>query len=165
MPVAPSSPVLRLKNVFRHYQMSWGGRGQHCTWLRSILIDAGKKKRDRWINLIMTIKSDFTPTSFCARVCLVAQSCPTLCDSMDCSPPGSSVHGILQARIPEWLAIPFSGGSSPPRERTCVSCFTREFSIIWATREADNQLRWLNKMAVVQEDTKLQSELRKKTEQ
>ena len=101
MPVAPSSPVLRLKNVFRHYQMSWGGRGQHCTWLRSILIDAGKKKRDRWINLIMTIKSDFTPTSFCARVCLVAQLCPTLCDSMDCSPPGSS------SRQKYWSEYPF----------------------------------------------------------
>ena len=43
---------------------------------------------------------------------LVAQSCPTLCDPMDCSPPGSSVHGILQARILEWVAIPFSRGSS-----------------------------------------------------
>ena len=44
---------------------------------------------------------------------LVTQSCPTLCDPMDCSPPGSSVHGILQARILEWVAIPFSRGSSP----------------------------------------------------
>ena len=43
---------------------------------------------------------------------LVAQSCPTLCDPMDCSPPGSSVHGILQARILEWLATPSSRGSS-----------------------------------------------------
>ena len=42
---------------------------------------------------------------------LVAQSCPTLCDPMDCDPPGSSVHGILQARILEWLAVPFSRGS------------------------------------------------------
>ena len=42
----------------------------------------------------------------------VAQLCPTLCDPMDCSPPGSSVHGILQARILEWVAIPFSRGSS-----------------------------------------------------
>ena len=41
---------------------------------------------------------------------LVAQSCPTLCDSMDCSPPGSSVLGILQARMLEWVAIPFSRG-------------------------------------------------------
>ena len=39
---------------------------------------------------------------------LVAQSCPTLCDTMDCSPPGFSVHGILQARILEWVAISFS---------------------------------------------------------
>ena len=44
-----------------------------------------------------------------------------LCDPMDCSPPGSSVHGILQARILEWVAIPFSLGSSQPRDRTQVS--------------------------------------------
>ena len=48
-------------------------------------------------------------------VCLFAQSCPTLCDLIDCSPPGSSVHGILQARILEWVAIPFSRRSSWPR--------------------------------------------------
>ena len=42
----------------------------------------------------------------------VAQSCPIFCDPMDSSPPGSSVHGILQARILEWVAIPFSRGSS-----------------------------------------------------
>ena len=50
------------------------------------------------------------------------QSCPTLCDPMDCSPPGSSVHGILQARILERVVIPSSRGSSRPRDRTCVSC-------------------------------------------
>ena len=49
---------------------------------------------------------------------LVAQLCLTLCDPMDCSPPGSSVHGILQARILEWIAIPFSKGSSQPRDRS-----------------------------------------------
>ena len=43
---------------------------------------------------------------------LVIQSCPTLCDPMDCSPPGSSVHGIRQARILDWIGIPFSRGSS-----------------------------------------------------
>ena len=42
----------------------------------------------------------------------VAQSCPTLCDPVDCSPPDSSIHGILQARILEWVAISFSRGSS-----------------------------------------------------
>ena len=52
----------------------------------------------------------------------VAQSCLTLCNPRDCSPPGSSVHGILQARIFEWLAIPFSRGSSPPRG----SCIGRQ---------------------------------------
>ena len=46
----------------------------------------------------------------------VTQSCLTLCDPMDCSPPGSAAHGILQARILEWLAIPFSRGSSRPRD-------------------------------------------------
>ena len=50
----------------------------------------------------------------CACV-LVTQSCPTLCNSMDCIPPGSSVHGILQARILEWVAIPFSRRSTQPR--------------------------------------------------
>ena len=50
----------------------------------------------------------------CAVLCLVAQSCPTLCDPMDCSPPGSSVRGILQARILEWVATPSSRGSSHP---------------------------------------------------
>ena len=48
----------------------------------------------------------------------VAQSCPTLCDPMDCNPPGSSIHWILQATIPEWVAISFFRGSSPPRDRT-----------------------------------------------
>ena len=47
---------------------------------------------------------------------LVAQSCPTLCDHMDCSPPGFSVHGVLQAGILEWVAIPFSRGSSQHRD-------------------------------------------------
>ena len=48
----------------------------------------------------------------------VTQSCPTLCDPMDCSLPGSSVHGILQARILEWAAFPFSRGSAQPRIET-----------------------------------------------
>ena len=53
---------------------------------------------------------------------LVIQSCPTLCDPMDCSPPGSSVHGISQARILEWVAISLSRGPSQPRDGTRVSC-------------------------------------------
>ena len=64
---------------------------------------------------------------------LVTQSCPTLCDPTNCSPSGSSIHGILQARILEWIAIPFSRGSSWPRDRSQVSCIAGRFFTIWAT--------------------------------
>jgi len=57
---------------------------------------------------------------------LAAHSCPTL-DTLDCSPPGSSVHGILQARILQWVAMPFSRGSSQPRDQTWVSCIAGTF--------------------------------------
>ena len=73
---------------------------------------------------------------------LVAQSCPTLCNPMDCSLPRSSLHGISQARILEWVAISFSRLSSQPRDRSWVSCIAGRFFNIWATREtlryADN---------------------------
>ena len=59
-----------------------------------------------------------------------AQSCPTLCDRIDCSLPGSSVHEIFQARVLEWVAISFSRGSSQPRGQTRVSCIaSRRFTI------------------------------------
>ena len=67
----------------------------------------------------------------------VAQSCLTLCNPVDCSLPGSSVHGILQARIVEWIAISFSRRSSPPRDRTQVSRIGGRRFKLWATREAD----------------------------
>ena len=66
---------------------------------------------------------------------LVTQSCLTLHELMGYSPPGSSVHGIFQARIPEWVAIPFSRGSSQPRDRTLFSFIAGGFFTIWATRE------------------------------
>ena len=72
-------------------------------------------------------------TSLCAQLCL------TLGDLLDCSPPGSSVHGILQARILEWVAISSSRGSSPSGDRTsvsCVSCIAGGFFTCWAIREA-----------------------------
>ena len=67
---------------------------------------------------------------------LVTYLCPTLCDPMDCSLPDSSVQGVLQERIPEWVAIPFSKGSSQPRDQTRVSCSAGSFFTVWATREA-----------------------------
>ena len=70
----------------------------------------------------------------------VTQSCPTLQDPMDCSLPGSSVQGIFQARILEWVAISFSRGSSRPRGRTQVSHIVGRRFTVWATRE--DQAQW-----------------------
>jgi len=57
-------------------------------------------------------------------VCSVSQVCPIFCDPMHTSPPYSSIHGILQARIPEWVAISFSKGSSQPRDWSCIYCIS-----------------------------------------
>ena len=65
----------------------------------------------------------------------VDQLCRTFCDPMDCSPPGSSVHGIFQARVLEWVAISFSRGSSGLRDQTWVSCIAGGHFTIWTTRE------------------------------
>ena len=70
----------------------------------------------------------------------VTQSCPTLCHTMDLI-----VHGILQARVLEWVAFPFSRGSSQPRERTWISRVAGGFFTSWATREAhfcEKQWQW-----------------------
>ena len=67
-------------------------------------------------------------------VCLVTQSCPTLFDPLDCSLLGSFVHGILQVRILEGAVIPFSRGSSQPRDRTQISYIAGRFFTKWATR-------------------------------
>ena len=73
-------------------------------------------------------------TCTCVLV-FITQSCPTLCDPMDYIPPGSSVHGILQTRLLEWFAIPFSRETSQPRDWTQVSRVAGEFFTIWATLE------------------------------
>ena len=66
--------------------------------------------------------------------CAVTESCPALCKPMDCSLPGSSVHGIFQAEILQWVAISYFWGSSQPRDRThvsCVSCIGRWILYHW----------------------------------
>ena len=68
------------------------------------------------VDLLSQTSSSKGIVSF-VHACLVAQSCLTLCDTVDCSPPGSSVHGILQARRLEWVTISSSRGSSRPRDR------------------------------------------------
>ena len=70
----------------------------------------------------------------------VSQSCPTLCDPMNCNLPGSSVHWILQARILEWVAVSFSRESSQPRDQTQVSRIAGGFFSIWTAQEACNHL-------------------------
>ena len=70
-----------------------------------------------------------------AATAKLLQSCLTLCDPIDGSPPCSSVHGIFQARILEWVAIFLSRGTSPPRDGTWVSCIAGGFLTNWATRE------------------------------
>ena len=77
----------------------------------------------------------------------MTQSCPTLCNPMDCSRPGSSIHGIFQARILEWVAVAFSKVSSQPRDWAPVSCIAgRLFFIIWATEESICQNPYINIM-------------------
>ena len=65
-----------------------------------------------------------SPQGVCGKV---TESCPNLCDPMDCSPPGSSVHGILQARVLKCITIPLSRGSLQPRNQTQGSCIARKF--------------------------------------
>ena len=72
--------------------------------------------RQLHLTLITALKTLFPGMCVCAKLL----QCPILCDLMDCSPPGSSVHGILQARILEWAAMPSSRGSSRSRDGTCV---------------------------------------------
>ena len=74
---------------------------------------------------------------------LVAQSCPTLATPWTAGPPGSSVSGILQARVLKWVAISSTRVSSRPKDRTHVSCITGGFLSIWTTREALNRSRRL----------------------
>ena len=73
----------------------------------------------------------------CKFCCSMAQSCPIrlFVAPMDCNPPGSSVYGILCARIQEWVAMPFSRRSSQPRDQTQVSHIAAGFFTVWATRE------------------------------
>ena len=80
--------------------------------------------------------SQFLKVIFCLwKKVLVAQSCPTLCNPMNCSLPGFSAREILQARLLGWIAIPFSKGSSRPRDQTQVSHIAGRFFTIWVTKE------------------------------
>ena len=86
-----------------------------------------------------------SPTlTFCMTMCCAKslQLGLTLCDPVDCRPPSSFVPGISQARILEWIAIPFSTGTSGPRDRTFISCIAGRLFTIWAARRALIQLQY-----------------------
>ena len=77
-------------------------------------------------SLCCTVETNNIVKQLCVCiVCVSLQSCPTLCNPMDCSPSGSSGHELSQARILEWVATPSSRGASQPRDRTHVSCSFR----------------------------------------
>ena len=82
------------------------------------------KLKHNWFYYTVLVSSELTKQFryMCLCVCAYSVSFVWLCSSMDCSPPGSSVHGIFQARILEQVAISHSRGSSQPRGRTCVCC-------------------------------------------
>ena len=80
----------------------------------------------------------------------VTQSCLTLCSPVDCRPPGSSVHGISQARILEWVAISFSRQSFRPRDQTRVSLIAGRCFNLWATREAQSKDKLEHSRAVLE---------------
>jgi len=96
---------------------------------------------------------------FCC-CCLVAQPCPTLCDCVNCSPPGFPVHGIHQARILEWVDLSFSRGSSLFRDQICIACLGRQILYLWATRHSiikmnncdSVELRWMNLEPVIKSE-------------
>ena len=107
---------------------AWPKRQELRRWILSVL-SWNVSEDDFFFLIILRLK--------CRRV-LALSHVWLFCNPMDCSPPGTSVHGILQARILEWVAIPFSRGSSPPRDWTWVSwnsCIAGRFFTIWATRE------------------------------
>ena len=140
-PLSSPSPPAPNPSQHQSFPMSqhfaWGGQSTGVSALTSFV----PKKPQGWSPSELLVGSPCSPRdsqessptaqikginslalSFIVISAQLLQSCPTLCDPMDYSPPGFSVCGILQARILEWAAIPFSRGSSQPRDWTHVSC-------------------------------------------
>ena len=111
-----------------------------CSGLLSYLHNGGLLKFSP-SSLISTLHLPLLPFPFMQREkeSEVAQSCPTLWNPMDCSLPGSSLHGIFQARVLEGVAISFSRGSSQPRDQARVSRIAGRQFTLWATREVLTQ--------------------------
>ena len=100
-----------------------------CSMIRTLVTTWAQQCSNSWL-FFSDLQQVLFTVCVCVCVCTrtracvhtkLLQSCPTLCNPMDCSPPGFSVHGILQARILEWVAMAFSRGSSWPRDWTCIT--------------------------------------------
>ena len=140
-----------------HWKRSWcwerlragGEGGERMRWLIGIIISMDMSLSKLWeivkdrealhaafhgIAKNQTQHRDWTTISW--KKVLVTQLCLILCNPMDCSLPGSSAHGIFQARILKWVAIPFSRGSSQARDWTQISCTADRFFAIQAITEA-----------------------------
>ena len=104
-------------------------------WISSLIGRAYSKQQAQGLPIWLFL---LTPVLILRPMCVFsdALSWSTVCDPMDCSLPGSSVHGILQARMLEWVAISSSRGSSWPKDWTCISCFAGGFFYHWVTWEA-----------------------------
>ena len=130
----------KAKKIFKVHSVEFCFLTRPTTRLFETIINIHlKKKFSRLHNEILLSKW----TTF--KICFVtiktylfreSVSCSVVSDPMDCSLPGSSVHGILQARILEVVASPFSRGFSQPRDRTWVSCIAGRFFTSWVTRKA-----------------------------
>ena len=116
--------------------LSTGFPRQKLEWAAVSFSRGSSRPRDRtWVSCTgRRIVYHWGPWELCCV--LVVQSSITLCDPVDYSLPGSSLHGIFQVRILEWVAIFFSRGSSPPRDRSQVSCIASGLFTVWATRES-----------------------------
>ena len=145
---------LALRDKYCHYShhpyFAWGNQGtEDVATAQGLTLVRSKTELDhtdlvpetqRISDFLMTRLPGGAPTAvpefLLLPQVLVIQSCLTLCDPMDCSLPGSSIHGILWARILAWVTMPSSRGSSRPRDQTWIFCIAGTFFTIWATREA-----------------------------
>ena len=114
--------------------INWG-QSNYCSknpravqnYAQSTLFSRNETMKPRWQHICLQHERE--------RANEVTQLCPTLCDHLDCSPPGFSIHGIFQARILGWVSIFFSRGSSQPRDWTQVSHIAGRCFTLWDTRE------------------------------
>ena len=127
---------------FHATQRPWGSPTLLYAPTADLFLLLNNKYRQTWEVLRTWFQT--TAMKYWHQACLLehVQSCWTLCDPMDCSPPGSPVHGIFPARILEWVTIPFSRGSSWLRDHTCISCTGSQVLYRWATRKTTATVRF-----------------------